>query len=103
MRVITILSLAAVLIVCLVGGASASATTSCSVSSPPHRVALVELYTSEGCRSCPPAENWLSALDQAGEANTSVPLALHVDYWDSPSSRQRVSRWGRSFSSAHRT
>jgi hypothetical protein len=85
MRVTSFLSVAAALIVCGVGGVGASATaaSSCSVSSPPHRVALVELYTSEGCSSCPPAENWLSALDQERTASTIVPLALHVDYWDS--------------------
>ncbi|WP_374729783.1 DUF1223 domain-containing protein [Caballeronia humi] len=60
----------------------ASAATSCSVSSPPQRAALVELYTSEGCNSCPPADNWLSALDQTRNTKAVVPLALHVDYWD---------------------
>lgn len=83
MRFNTFMSVAAALIVCVATAASAGAATTCSVSSPPHRVALVELYTSEGCSSCPPAENWLSALDQARDANAVVPLALHVDYWDS--------------------
>ena len=52
-------------------------------SAGPNQVALVELYTSEGCSSCPPAEAWLS------EAKTHprlwrdfVPLSFHVDYWD---------------------
>jgi len=40
---------------------------------------LVELYTSEGCSSCPPADRWLSALK--GRRDT-VALAFHVDYWD---------------------
>jgi len=43
-------------------------------------VALVELYTSEGCMSCPPADRWLSGLGKRGSA--VIPLALHVDYGD---------------------
>jgi hypothetical protein len=47
------------------------------------RVALLELFTSEGCSSCPPAEKWLSGLkDSHGLWNEFVPVALHVDYWD---------------------
>jgi hypothetical protein len=49
--------------------------------SPPHRVALLELYTSEGCSSCPPADRWLSELKLPRDQ--LIPLALHVDYWDS--------------------
>ncbi len=44
---------------------------------------LVELFTSQGCSSCPPAEGWLNGkgleLFQKGEI---IPLAFHVDYWD---------------------
>ena len=40
---------------------------------------VVELYTSEGCNSCPPADRWLSKL-KADPA--VVALAFHVDYWD---------------------
>ncbi|MGE4069999.1 MAG: DUF1223 domain-containing protein [Lysobacterales bacterium] len=43
---------------------------------PPQRV---ELYTSEGCSSCPPADRWLSGLKPADQR---MLLAFHVDYWD---------------------
>jgi hypothetical protein len=44
---------------------------------------LLELYTSEGCSSCPPAEHWLSGLkDSPGLWKEFVPVAFHVDYWD---------------------
>lgn len=44
---------------------------------------LVELYTSEGCSSCPPAEKWISRfLDDPNLWTKVVPVAFHVDYWD---------------------
>jgi hypothetical protein len=56
---------------------------SCNARSGPKTVALVELYTSEGCNSCPPADRWLSGLGAQGYGpDRVVPLALHVDYWD---------------------
>ena len=51
--------------------------------SGPQQTALVELYTSEGCSSCPPAEAWLSRQkDNPALWRQFVPLAFHVDYWD---------------------
>lgn len=51
--------------------------------SGPAQVTLLELYTSEGCSSCPPAEAWLSKLkDSPGLWKSVVPVAFHVDYWD---------------------
>lgn len=41
---------------------------------------IVELYTSEGCDSCPPADKWFSSLNYPRDG--VVPLAFHVDYWD---------------------
>lgn len=47
------------------------------------RVSLLELYTSEGCSSCPPADTWLSELRRDPRLwRQLVPVALHVDYWN---------------------
>jgi len=43
------------------------------------RMVVVELFTSQGCNSCPPADAFLGEL--AGEANV-LALSLHIDYWD---------------------
>jgi hypothetical protein len=51
--------------------------------SKPARTHLIELFTSEGCSSCPPAEAWLSNLkNEARLWQDFVPLAFHVTYWD---------------------
>src|SRR5687768_10063986 len=51
--------------------------------SGPNRTALLELYTSEGCSSCPPAEAWLSRVKSDARLwKEFVPVAFHVDYWD---------------------
>jgi hypothetical protein len=53
------------------------------VESGPQRVHLIELFTSQGCSSCPPAEAWLSKLKpEPGLWKSFIPLAFHVDYWD---------------------
>lgn len=46
------------------------------------RVALLELYTSEGCNSCPPADAWVSGLSAQLVPQKLVVLAFHVDYWN---------------------
>lgn len=52
-------------------------------ASGPERVSLIELFTSEGCSSCPPAERWLGKLrDAPGLWRDFVPVAFHVDYWN---------------------
>ena len=44
---------------------------------------LLELYTSEGCSSCPPADRWFSELKSHPDLWTKfVPIAFHVPYWD---------------------
>ena len=67
----------------------------CGASSGPARVALLELYTSEGCSSCPPADRWVSQLASQGfTADRLIPLALHVDYWDYIGWRDRFANPG---------
>lgn len=46
------------------------------------RVALLELYTSEGCNSCPPTDAWISGLSSQWVPQKLVVLAFHVDYWN---------------------
>ena len=62
-----------------IGHGLARAAEACTASSPRAVAPVVELYTSEGCNSCPPADRWLSKL-KADPA--VVALAFHVDYWD---------------------
>lgn len=74
MLAMSALALAAVLIT------QANAQT---IQSGPARVGLLELYTSEGCSSCPPAEDWFSQLTTNDRLwKDVVPVAFHVDYWD---------------------
>jgi hypothetical protein len=55
----------------------------CSAKSGTQTVPLLELYTSEGCSSCPATDHWLSGISAAGmTADKVVLLAFHVDYWD---------------------
>ncbi|MHB8623403.1 MAG: DUF1223 domain-containing protein [Sulfuricaulis sp.] len=63
--------------------AQATNLRQCTAKTGERTVPLIELYTSEGCSSCPPADHWLSTLRSRGLApNRAVPLAFHVDYWD---------------------
>ncbi len=52
------------------------------VKSGEFKASVVELYTSEGCSSCPPADKFLSRLGKTEESELIIPLAFHVDYWD---------------------
>lgn len=59
--------------------AYAQNTAQCSARSGERIAPVVELYTSEGCSSCPPADRWLSTLKREPAV---VALAFHVNYWD---------------------
>ncbi len=67
-----------------------SVTTGCKAASGVNITPVVELYTSEGCSSCPPADKWLSTLKSKNKAsstsnlaaNPTVIQAFHVNYWD---------------------
>jgi hypothetical protein len=63
-------------------GAQAAESPACQAQSPAHLVPVIELYTSEGCSSCPPADRWLSTLKPAVARGQAVVQAFHVGYWD---------------------
>lgn len=77
-----------ILLATLLGAASA-AHGACTAHSGAERPHLVELYTSEGCDSCPPAERWISSLRKHPEL---IALEFHVDYWDTSDWRDPFSQ-----------
>jgi hypothetical protein len=83
----------------------ATAVPACKAVSGRQTVALVELYTSEGCDSCPPADRWLSSTFAPGKTEVgAVALAFHVDYWDRLGWKDRFAapQWTkRQYDSAH--
>lgn len=79
-------------LVLLLGFAEARAQTWVS---GPERVQLIELFTSEGCSSCPPADRWLTRLQEDERLwRRLIPVALHVDYWDRLGWPDRFARAG---------
>ena len=72
-------------------------------------VQFLELYTSQGCSSCPPAEKWINGFtDDQRLWKTLFPLNFHVDYWDylgweDPYARQQFSQRQRRYHTLGRT
>jgi hypothetical protein len=62
--------------------ASLAAQNTCAAQSASTLTPVIELYTSEGCSSCPPADQWVSTLKTANAKGQVVAQAFHVNYWD---------------------
>jgi hypothetical protein len=78
MKIFVLISLGALLTLLLPLRALDAVFTSSSA-----KASLVELYTSEGCSSCPPAEAWLGGLKADPRLWRDVfPVAFHINYWD---------------------
>lgn len=76
-----------------------AATCQIQAQAPAAPPTVVELYTSEGCSSCPPADRWLSSLP---DDHRTLALGFHVNYWDhlgwqdrlaTPATTQRQRQW----------
>ena len=94
-------------VLALSGAAMASSVTGVAHAQPTSQplVGVVELFTSQGCSSCPPADE---ALQQFIERDDVLALAFHVDYWDylgwkdtlaSPENTERQYAYAKTFKS----
>ena len=82
---IRVLIILALLALCWIVSVAARAQDSAPPAQPqPQPAVVVELFTSEGCSDCPPADDLLNAIarqSSSGKLNI-IPLAFHVTYWD---------------------
>lgn len=76
--------------------------------SEPKPFAVIELYTSEGCSSCPPADTLFAEITSAARQSKSriFPLSFHVDYWNNlgwedPFSRKEFTRRQHRYAAVH--
>jgi hypothetical protein len=76
-------SFAAAAMILLVGCSSEARSASTAVKGDRPRTVVLELFTSQGCSSCPPADRLLSKLrGETFDGGMVIPLAYHVDYWN---------------------
>jgi len=71
------------LVLCGVLQQANAAQTDLHFQSGTQQTQLLELFTSQGCSSCPPAEHWLQQFTSSPRLwSQIIPIAMHVDYWD---------------------
>ena len=77
------MKLTKILLLCIMPFSTLVFAKDVSFSSGVYQNTVLELYTSEGCSSCPPAEKWFNSLTEHQQLfGKIVPLVFHVDYWD---------------------
>ncbi|MBF2756000.1 MAG: DUF1223 domain-containing protein [Gammaproteobacteria bacterium AqS3] len=76
----------------LAASAAAGSVQALEITSPEGPTEMIEVFTSEGCSSCPPADAWLRGLvDHPQLWSRYIPLGWHVDYWNRLGWRDRFS------------